>query len=84
MKLESSPLPTTAGPFWSIRKVPVHINPIEFAEVWNWIWNLEQGLKWVIEIESNNHVQVARYDDEHKYLQALTRSIVNGEDQSPQ
>ena len=36
------------------------------------------------EIESNNHVQVARYDDEHKYLQALTKSIVNGEDQSPQ
>ena len=30
------------------------------------------------EIESNNHVQVARYDDEHKYLQALTKSIVNG------
>jgi hypothetical protein len=32
----------------------------------------------VTEIESNNHVQVARYDDEHNYLQALTKSIVNG------
>jgi hypothetical protein len=32
----------------------------------------------VTEIESNNHVQVARYDDEHNYLRALTKSIVNG------
>ena len=30
------------------------------------------------EIESNNHVQVARYDDEPNYLQALTKSIANG------
>ena len=44
---------------------------------WNWIWNLEQGLKGLTEIESNNHVQVPRYDDESNYLQALTKSIVD-------
>ena len=44
-------------------------------------WGVKLNLKFRArpeEIESNNHVQVARYDDEHKYLQALTKSIVNG------
>ena len=31
--------------------------------MWNWIRNLEQGLKGVTEIKSNNQVQVARYEE---------------------
>jgi hypothetical protein len=36
----------------------------------------EQGLKWILEIESKNQVQLIRYDDD--YLSTLAHSITCG------
>ena len=38
---------------------------------------IEQGLKWILEIESKNQVQLIRYD-EPTYLKTLAQCVTQG------
>lgn len=37
----------------------------------------DQGLKWILDIESRNNVQVVRYDEPH-YLSVLIQCVSQG------